>query len=106
MSREEINEAIKIIREPINVNLVEYKYFDQESYEKLLRVYEYCRWFVDNYEQMEQNIENLNHQLQEKNCNWNKLKQFLEKNWSDTQDIWYIKIINKMNDLDFERKGR
>ena len=35
--------------------------------------------------------------------NWNKLKDFLEQNWKETQDIWYVKILNKMKEL--EDKG-
>lgn len=32
--------------------------------------------------------------------NWNKLKEFLETNWKETQDIWFIKILNKMQELE------
>lgn len=77
MNKEEINEAIKLIKEPIVVNSVEYKYFSQENYEKLLRVYENCKWFIDNYEQVLQNIENLQQELQRKDNNWNELKEWL-----------------------------
>ena len=38
MSEEEINEALKIIKEPITVNSIEYKYFNQENYEKLFQI--------------------------------------------------------------------
>lgn len=31
--------------------------------------------------------------------NWNELEEFLESNWIDTQDIWYVKIINKMKEI-------
>lgn len=31
--------------------------------------------------------------------NWNELEEWLESNWKDTQDIWYVKIINKMNKI-------
>ena len=56
MNKEEIQEALKVIKEPITVNSIEYKYFDQENYEKLLRVYENCRWFISNAEQFMQNF--------------------------------------------------
>ena len=78
MNREEVNEALKLIKEPITVNCIEYKYFDQENYEKLLRVYENCRWFVDNYEQVLQNIENLQQEIQRKDNIINELKNTLE----------------------------
>ena len=32
--------------------------------------------------------------------NWNELKEFLETNWKETQDIWFVKIINKMRDIE------
>lgn len=57
MNKEEIQQAIKIIQEPITVNSIEYKYFDQENYDKLLSVYENCRWFIDNTKQIIQNCE-------------------------------------------------
>lgn len=32
--------------------------------------------------------------------NWNKLKEYLEKNWTESQDIWFVKIINKMREIE------
>lgn len=32
--------------------------------------------------------------------NWNKLKELLEENWKQSQDIWFVKIINKMQELE------
>lgn len=32
--------------------------------------------------------------------NWNKLKEYLEKSWTESQDIWFVKIINKMQELE------
>jgi len=65
MNKEEIQEALKIIREPIIVNNVNYKYFDQENYDKLVRAYENCQWFINNWEQLEQNIEDLQKKIKE-----------------------------------------
>ena len=59
MNKQEIQEAIKIIKEPITVNSIEYKFITQENYEKLLKVYENCQWFINNWEQFQQNIEDL-----------------------------------------------
>lgn len=45
--------------------------------------------------------------LQQENAelknNWKELKNWLEENWKQTQDIWFVKIINKMREL--ERKS-
>lgn len=32
--------------------------------------------------------------------NWNKLREWLESNWEESQDIWFVKIINKMQELE------
>lgn len=32
--------------------------------------------------------------------NWNRLKEWLESNWEESQDIWFVKIINKMQELE------
>ena len=62
MNKEEIKQALEIIREPITVNCIDYHYFDNENYNKLISTYENCLWFVNN---MEQIIETTN-QLQER----------------------------------------
>ena len=38
-----------------------------------------------------------NEQLQN---NWNELKQWLENHWQESQDIWFVKIIGKMQELE------
>lgn len=32
--------------------------------------------------------------------NWQELKDFLEEKWQESQDIWYVKIINKMREIE------
>lgn len=32
--------------------------------------------------------------------NWNKLREWLESNWKESQDIWFVKIINKMQEIE------
>lgn len=32
--------------------------------------------------------------------NWDKLKEWLESNWEESQDIWFVKIINKMQEIE------
>lgn len=68
MNSKEIKEALKIINEPITVNCIEYKYFDEENYNKITNVYENCLWFANNLEQINLTVENLqkeNQQLKE-----------------------------------------
>ena len=33
-------------------------------------------------------------------ANWDKLKEWLESNWKESQDIWFVKIINKVQELE------
>ncbi len=82
MNEEEIQEALKIIKEPITVNSIEYKYFDQENYEKLLRVYENCKWFISNAEQFMQNLDNLQKENEQLRTELNTLKMS-EEEWLD-----------------------
>lgn len=32
--------------------------------------------------------------------NWDELKEWLEEKWEVSQDIWFVKIINKMKELE------
>lgn len=106
MNEEEIQEALKIIKEPITVNSIEYKYFDQKNYEKLLMVYENCLWFVNNAEQFMQNLKN----LQEKNQKLVKvndklanylIKKLEEKKYDNDFERYtaYEDILNKLTEL-------
>ncbi len=71
MNEEEIKEALEIIKKPITVNCIEYKYFDEENYNKITNVYENCLWFANNLEQINLTVENLqkeNQKLKEQYC--------------------------------------
>lgn len=68
MSEEEIRKALEIIKQPITVNCIEYKYFDRENYDKLISVYDNCLWIVNLFEQAKEHIEPIqqeNKQLKE-----------------------------------------
>lgn len=68
MNEEEIHKALEIIKQPITVNCKEYKYFDQENYDKLVSVYNNCLWFIRNFEQVNTTVERVqqeNQQLKE-----------------------------------------
>ena len=45
-----------------------------------------------------------NQELKEENKqfkdNWDKLKEWLDSNWEESQDILFVKIINKMQELE------
>ena len=87
---EEIREALKIIKEPITVNCIEYKYFDQENYDKITRVYDNCLWFANNLEQINLTVENLekeNQKLRDKMDKAFQLLQVLHYKFDDNDSI-------------------
>lgn len=47
MNKKELDEVLKIMNEPITVNSIDYKYFTQEQYDNLIRVYDNAKWLVD-----------------------------------------------------------
>lgn len=105
MNEEEIQEALKVIKEPITVNSIEYKYFDQENYEKLLRVYENCRWFISNAEQFMHNFKNQQQELDQYKNNWEELKKWLDEIINDdrlisTNASTLMYVLNKMKELE------
>lgn len=65
MNEIEIKEALKIIKQPIIVNCTDYKYFDEENYNKLISVYENCLWIVNLFEQAEEHIEHIQQENQQ-----------------------------------------
>ena len=85
MNSKEIKEALEIIKKPITVNCIEYKYFDDENYNKLLEVYENCLWFANNFEQINLTVENLqkeNKQLKENNL---AMQEEMARTWAKLQ---------------------
>ena len=97
MNSKEIKEALEIIKKPITVNCIEYKYFDDENYNKLIEVYDNCLWFANNLEQINLIVENfekenqqLKEQLQKKEDIINKSKEHLE-----------LKVIRYSNETDY-----
>ena len=52
---------------------------------------------IKELEQINEEHRKLNGQLRD---NWDSLREWLEENYKFSQDIWYVKIINKMKDLE------
>ena len=97
MNSKEIKEALEIIKKPITVNCIEYKYFDDENYNKLLEVYENCLWFANNFEQINLTVENLqkeNEQLKENNL---AMQEEMARTWAKLQQK--EDIINKIKEF-------
>ena len=53
----------------------------------------YEQGYINGFAQSKKKIEELEN-------NWNKLKEYLEKSWTESQDIWFVKIINKMKEIE------
>lgn len=97
---EEIREALKIIKEPITVNCIEYKYFDQENYDKITRVYDNCLWFVNNLEQINLTVENLEKenqklksQLQQRDEVINKARKYISKHTQHDENGYVVECL-------------
>ena len=104
MNSKEIKEALKIINEPITVNCIEYKYFDEENYNKITNVYENCLWFANNLEQINLTVENLQkenqqlkEQLEQKEDIINKAKEYIK----DYKTEWTLndEVLDDMDEL-------
>lgn len=66
-----------------------------------------CEKTIDNYanrigasDEIVEYIENLQSQLKAKEEAEKEFKDWLEDNWKQSQDIWFVKIINKMQELE------
>ena len=97
MNSKEIKEALEIIKKPITVNCIEYKYFDDENYNKLLKVYENCLWFANNFEQINLTVETLqkeNEQLKENNL---AMQEEMARTWAKLEQK--EDIINKVREF-------
>lgn len=81
MNSKEIKEALEIIKEPITVNCIEYKYFDQENYDKITRVYDNCLWFANNLEQIILTVEKLEQEKQE-------VIDYLKEEINEAKESW------------------
>ncbi len=49
---------------------------------------------------LEEKFNKLQQENKNLKSNWNELKGFLEDNWQKSQDIWFVKIINKMRGIE------
>ena len=52
------------------------------------------------YDGLKECIEIVQQENKQLKANWDKLKEWLESNWEESQDIWFVKIINKMQELE------
>lgn len=71
--------------------------------EEALKTKEYCKYASRCDELMDCTREEYNDTVEENmrlSNNWNELKKWLEENWKQSQDVWFVKIINKMQELE------
>ena len=53
-----------------------------------------------NYENAVADYETAMAEKEQLKDNWNNLKEYLESMWEESQDIWFVKIINKMGEIE------
>ena len=86
----------------MNERLKEYiekdEIYQNYKQDKLMNASDFEKFCIQHCKDIEELLEE-NKQLK---ANWNKLEEFLETNWKESQDIWYVKIINKMREIENE----
>lgn len=85
MNKEQLEEALKVVKEPITVNSIEYKYFDLDNYNKLVNVIEYCQYLQANVKPY---VEAQDREIDQLTNNWNELEEWL-KEYVKKNDNWY-----------------
>lgn len=80
----------------VNVNGDDYIRVQQEN--KILK--ERIEYLERSNNRREDTILEQRQEISDLEDNWNKLKEWLESNWEESQDIWFVKIINKMIELE------
>lgn len=49
---------------------------------------------------LEEKLNKFQQENKKLNSNWSELKEFLEDNWQKSQDMWFVKLINKMREIE------
>ncbi len=50
-------------------------------------------------EQLSRDVDMWNKKYNDLFDKWTELRDWLEENWEESQDIWFVKIINKMREI-------
>lgn len=99
MNKEKLEEALKVVKEPITVNSIEYKYFDLDNYNKLVNVIEYCQYLQANVKPY---IEAQDREIAQLTNNWNELEKWLYENESFDDycnETTFTTILDKMKEI-------
>ena len=89
-------------------DIISFEYFEEMTtnwnrIDLLRRCYDLCNEMVEKKQEIER-LNNIINEIKKENkqlkTNWDKLKEWLESNWEESQDIWFVKIINKMQELE------
>lgn len=95
MNCDEIRKALEIIKKPITVNCIEYKYFDQENYIKLEKVFKNCLWFANNLEQINLTTESLEQENKQLKDQIDQLRKELNALQTSEEEITTIEQLSK-----------
>lgn len=88
------------LRDYVASLLYEYDELQQENQQLKIQYEKLEEKYIHNVPCCNENDCDLYREHKKLENNWNELKKWLEENWKETQDIWYVKIINKMQELE------
>lgn len=60
----------------------------------------YIKRLLDELDNADNFVKKLYFENKQLKDNWDELKEWLEEKWEVSQDIWFVKIINKMKELE------
>ena len=96
MNKEQLEEALKVVKEPITVNSIEYKYFDLDNYNKLVNVIEYCQYLQANVKPY---VEAQDREIDQLTNNWNELEEWIMQDVKDEKPDLYFQVLRKIDIL-------
>ena len=60
----------------------------------------FAMWCTEKVKEENQKLQTIANNCKQLKDNWDELKEWLEEKWEVSQDIWFVKIINKMKELE------
>lgn len=73
---------------------------DQKEVASLIRFKNEVKYHDKQFEELLNQYIELSREHDKLQNNWNEFKNWLEEQWKQSQDIWFVKVIGKMQGLE------